>query len=35
MGGLLKGLGSNCEILMFIILFLLLFWDKGYDRVVD
>ena len=29
MGGILSGLGDNCEILMFIILFLLLFWDRG------
>jgi hypothetical protein len=36
MGGFLKGLGGNCEVLMFIILFLLLFWDRrDFDRVVD
>lgn len=23
------GFGKNCEVLMFVILFLLLFWDKG------
>lgn len=28
--GFFKGLGDNCEVLMFIILFLLLFWDRGY-----
>ncbi len=27
--GFFKGLGDNCEVLMFIILFLLLFWDRG------
>ena len=26
--GFFKGLGDNCEVLMFIILFLLLFWDR-------
>jgi len=27
--GFFKGFGDNCEVLMFIILFLLLFWDRG------
>ncbi len=30
-GGGFGGLGNNCEILMFIILFLLLFCDRGFD----
>ena len=29
MGGIFRGIGDNCEILMFIILFLLLFFDRG------
>jgi len=29
--GFFKGFGDNCEVLMFIILFLLLFWDRGYS----
>jgi hypothetical protein len=35
MGGFFKGLGANCEVLMFIILFLLLFWDRGVGSCCD
>jgi hypothetical protein len=34
-GGSNRGIFENCTILFFIILFLLLFWGRGFGRTAD